>query len=109
MWSVQAIRDLATQHRLDPNDIGCGSYEEKGAGWAGTWQSSVGADEVGAAAGAAQEHRACAPPEVGHEALEPGCVVPTAHAKVDSKLVERLGVGGEFGVPGFGPLAPFLQ
>jgi hypothetical protein len=53
---------------------------------------------VGAADGAAEEHRARALPEVGQEVLELGCVVPAAHTKVCSKLVECFGAGGEFGV-----------
>ncbi|GGV04416.1 hypothetical protein HS99_0018615 [Kitasatospora aureofaciens] len=37
-------------------------------------------------------------PEVGQEVLELGCVVPAVDPQVGPKLVERLGVGGEFGV-----------
>lgn len=54
--------------------------------------------KVGAADGAAEEHRGGVLAEMGEELLELGRVAPAAHAQILPELVESLGVGCQLAV-----------
>ncbi len=53
---------------------------------------------MGAARGAAEEHRGGASAEVGEELLDLGCVMPATEAQVVSELIESVRVGYQFAV-----------